>query len=184
MNERFDLLYSENRKVKLRLKQNRFGRLSKSCAATRDFKCVHCGNPVSTDPVSSGVNNRNHCPYCLWSKHMDLYQAGDRLSVCKAQMRPIGLTLKRTRKKYGPQRGELMLVHQCIECDKLSINRIAADDIAEELIEVYEYSTGLETSLRARFEECGIEFLQAEELCIVYAQLFGEQPLSPCLLVD
>ncbi|HEY4722578.1 MAG TPA: RNHCP domain-containing protein, partial [Anaerolineae bacterium] len=66
-----------------------------------DFVCVHCRNFVSAQAVLSGVRNRNHCPYCLSSRHLDLYAAGDRLSACKARMKPIGLTLKRQSKKYA-----------------------------------------------------------------------------------
>ena len=60
----------------------------------------HCHVIVSSAHLLSGVNNRNHCPYCLWSCHLDLYTAGDRLSACKAPMKPIGLTMKRSRNKY------------------------------------------------------------------------------------
>src|SRR4026209_2498083 len=97
-----------------------------------DFRCAHCRNIVSVTHLLSGVNNRNHCPYCLWSRHLDLYSAGDRLSACKAKMKPIGLTMKKGRNKYRPgPRGELMLVHACTECNAVSINRIAADDDPE-----------------------------------------------------
>jgi hypothetical protein len=88
---------------------------------------------VVADPFFSGVQHRNHCPYCLWSRHLDHEKAGDRLSACKAGMRPIGLTYKRTRKKYGDQRGEMMLVHLCLDCGKVSLNRVAADDDSEML---------------------------------------------------
>ena len=47
------------------------------------FTCIHCKREISSDPILSGVNNRNHCPYCLHSRHVDLYQAGDRLNACK-----------------------------------------------------------------------------------------------------
>src|SRR5512139_2755149 len=107
----------------------RYGRSPARERSFGDFRCLACGYLVSAQPVVSGVHNRNHCPYCLWSRHLDLYEAGDRLAACKAGMRPVGLTLKRSRDKYGGQAaGELMLVHQCSECGKLSINRIAADD--------------------------------------------------------
>lgn len=65
-----------------------------------DFTCAHCGNFIPASIMAAGVNNRNHCPYCLWSRHLDLFQAGDRMAACKAPMQPIGLTLKRGRKKY------------------------------------------------------------------------------------
>src|SRR5512147_2229255 len=94
-----------------------------------DFRCAHCHALVSSAHLFSGVNNRNHCPYCLWSCHLDLFAAGDRLSACKAPMQPIGLTMKPGRNKYRPEaHGELMLVHACTGCGSLSINRIAADD--------------------------------------------------------
>src|SRR5688500_3395418 len=94
-----------------------------------DFRCAHCHALVSSAHLLSGVHNRNHCPYCLWSCHLDLFAAGDRLSACKAPMRAIGLTMKAGRNKYQPDsRGELMLIHQCTDCGALSINRIAADD--------------------------------------------------------
>lgn len=103
-----------------------------------DFTCKHCGRFVSADILLVGARNRNHCPYCLWSRHLDHERPGDRLSACKGAMRPVGLTLKRTGKKYHAETsGELMLIHECAECGKLSINRIAADDLAERVLEVF-----------------------------------------------
>jgi hypothetical protein len=65
---------------------------------------------------------------------MDLLAAGDRLSACQAPMRPLGLTLKKSHKKYSRAgSGELMLVHVCTDCGKVAINRIAADDDVEML---------------------------------------------------
>ncbi len=66
-----------------------------------DFRCVHCRVMISANIALSGVNSRNHCPYCLWSKHLDLFKAGDRLSACKGAMKPVGLALKTSYKKYG-----------------------------------------------------------------------------------
>ncbi len=101
-----------------------------------DFRCLHCGSQVLANPRLSGVNNRNHCPYCLYSRHVDWKEAGDRLSPCKGPMRAVGLTLKRVKKKYGPQLGEVMLIHRCETCGQLSYNRIAADDNLEKLSEL------------------------------------------------
>src|SRR5512133_285586 len=138
-----------------------------------DFKCKHCRQYVSTDPVLSGVNNRNHCPYCLWSRHMDLYQPGDRLSACKSEMQPVGLTLKRTNKKYGKQQGELMLIHYCIECASISINRIAADDDAENILAIFENASQLDGYIRSQIEKTGIQPLGVADIEIVRARLFG-----------
>ncbi|MBK9923916.1 MAG: RNHCP domain-containing protein [Anaerolineales bacterium] len=138
-----------------------------------DFRCGHCGQYVTTAHVLSGVNNRNHCPYCLWSRHLDLYSAGDRLSACKGQMKPIGLTMKKSRNKYQiKSRGELMLIHECVECGDLSINRIAADDDPDSVMEAFLSSQSLSFQTNARCEVQGIVLLN--ETAVVQAQLFGE----------
>jgi hypothetical protein len=123
----------------------------------------------------SGVNNRNHCPYCLWSCHLDLFAAGDRLSACKGQMRPIGLTMKKSRNKYRLEAGgELMLVHACIECGTLSINRIAADDVPESIMEAFNESLLLGYPIRARCEQKQIRMLGPEDSGNLYSQLHGQ----------
>ena len=139
-----------------------------------DFKCAHCHVIVSSAHFLSGVNNRNHCPYCLWSCHLDLYAAGDRLSACKEQMRPVGLTLKMGRNKYRRDgRGELMLVHECVDCGALSINRIAADDDSSTILAVFDAS--IESPIHARCEVQGILTLRASDLHLVESQLYGSR---------
>ena len=143
-----------------------------SASTFGDFKCAHCHVIVSSAHFLSGVNNRNHCPYCLWSCHLDLYAAGDRLSACKGQMRPVGLTLKMGRNKYQlDARGELMLVHECVDCGALSINRIAADDDPSNILAVFEFSIG--SPVHARCEAQGILTLKAGDLYAIQRQLFG-----------
>ena len=142
-------------------------------ASFGDFRCSNCGALVSSMHMLSAVNNRNHCPYCLWSSHLDLYSAGDRLSACKAGMKPVGLTMKKSRNKYqaGP-RGELMLVHACVECSTVSINRIAADDDPERVLAVFKSSFDLNGD-----ESIGrhaIEMLHTEDARVIYSQLYGE----------
>ena len=138
-----------------------------------DFRCAHCGHIVSSAHRLSGVNNRNHCPYCLWSRHLDLYAVGDRLSACKAPMQPVALTSKRSRNKYSYERGELMLVHLCTDCGDVSINRIAADDDASTLLEVFEASLALPTPTRNLLLTHEIEILEQESLPVLRLQLFG-----------
>ena len=147
-----------------------------------DFKCLHCRGYVSSAEMLAGVGNRNHCPYCLWSRHLDLFEAGDRLAACKAPMRPVGLTLKRSRNKYASAvSGELMLVHLCTECDRISINRIAADDVPEMIIEVFEASLTESVWLIQQNKDLGIKLLGDESFEIVYRQLYG-QAINPVLL--
>jgi cytochrome c2 len=150
----------------------RYGQPIGNCAEN-GFKCAHCHCIVTTGPVLSGVLNRNHCPNCLWSRHLDLHAAGDRLSACKALMKPIGLTIKRTCKKYDPKRGELMLIHVCKECHNLSINRIAADDNPKNIFAVFEGSFQLERTDQDRLESGGIRLLGKVDIPLVNLQLFG-----------
>jgi hypothetical protein len=148
-----------------------------SASTFGDFKCGHCHAIVSSAHFLSGVNNRNHCPYCLWSCHLDLYAAGDRLSACKGQMRPIGLTLKMGRNKYRREAGgELMLIHQCVDCGTLSINRIASDDDAATLVTVFH--TSIDQRIHGLCERHGILALQAMDADILNRQLYGGMNVS------
>jgi hypothetical protein len=140
-----------------------------------DFRCLHCRNFVSAEVMLAGVNNRNHCPYCLWSRHMDLFKAGDRLAACKSAMRPVGLTFKHRRKKYASAaNGELMIVHQCVECESLSINRVAADDFADIILEVFWASMAVDDHTREQMQLSGITLLGANSQDRIYRQLYGQ----------
>ncbi|MGZ9224101.1 MAG: RNHCP domain-containing protein [Anaerolineales bacterium] len=157
--------------------------MSYRSASFGDFRCAHCHAIVSCAHLISAVNNRNHCPYCLWSCHLDLYVAGDRLCACKAPMKPMGLTMKKGRNKYQREaRGELMLIHGCIECKTLSINRIAADDDAETVISVFQESLTHGHELHTICMQSGIVPLNAEDREIVYTQLYGRYVEVPVII--
>lgn len=64
--------------------------------------------------------------------------------------------------------GELMLVHECRGCDKLSINRIARDDYEDEILNVFEQSLQLDP---AQFVCRNIEPLGEPEE--IHRQLYG-----------
>ncbi|MFT3892490.1 MAG: RNHCP domain-containing protein [Anaerolineales bacterium] len=114
----------------------------------------------------------------MWSFHLDLFVAGDRLSACKGQMKPVGLTMKKGRNKYRlGSGGELMLIHLCVECGTLSINRIAADDHPDPVMDVFHQSRALSRQLRAECESQGIFLLDDEE--IIQLQLYGAQIEMP-----
>ena len=68
----------------------------------------------------SGGRQRNHCPYCLHSLHMDGRTPGDRASGCRALMAPVGV--------FARPKGEQALVHRCLGCGFERHNRVAADD--------------------------------------------------------
>ena len=140
-----------------------------------DFTCKHCGRYVSARTAVSGVVNRNHCPYCLHSRHMDLFKPGDRLCACKGVMMPVGLTVKRSRDKYARGlQGELMLVHRCKECGALSINRIAADDDVIRIMGTLGQDSSQQDKLAELCTYQEIDLLKKMEISLVEAQLSGK----------
>lgn len=144
----------------------------------RQFRCINCGALVIADRELSGVNNRNHCPNCLWSKHVDENKAGDRKASCHSKMQPIGLTVKKVNKKYSSDNeGELMLIHRCLGCGKISINRIASDDSTGALIALYCSADRLSDDMILELEAQKIHPLMAGDLTIVFSQLFGWQSI-------
>ncbi len=144
----------------------------------KEFKCANCGAMVSLNREVSGVNNRNHCPYCLWSRHLDQRKPGDRLSTCRGRMEPVGLTVKHTLKRYQAEKqGELMLIHRCAACGKLSINRIAGDDNAILLNDLFLHSQWMPLQLTERLAAEGILPLGPRDFTLVQSQLFGWQSI-------
>lgn len=85
------------------------------------FTCEHCGKHV--EELAHG-SYRNHCPFCLWSKHVDRDGPGDRASACTALMEPIGLD-------YRGKKG-WMIDHRCTVCGKRIPNIAAPDDAITE----------------------------------------------------
>ncbi|RMI42348.1 RNHCP domain-containing protein [Streptomyces triticirhizae] len=84
-------------------------------AQNQGFTCEHCG--VSVVPLTNG-SYRNHCPACLWSKHVDL-TPGDRAATCHGLMRPQRVEHRR--------RKGLAIMHRCVACGLVRANRIADD---------------------------------------------------------
>jgi hypothetical protein len=140
-----------------------------------EFLCENCQKKV---PFSAfiGTKHRNHCPFCLWSKHVDFKESGDRKSKCQGLMKPIGLTLKKEKeKKYEKTKeGEIMIIHQCIKCGKISLNRIARDDKEKEIIKVFENSKN-NISLFKKLKEMNIDLLTDKEK--LFLRLFGKKNL-------
>lgn len=132
------------------------------------FRCSHCKWWVVSNAFM-GTANRNHCNLCLWSKHVD-EKKGDRKSLCQSGMKPIGLTFKQ--EGHGKQ-GELMLIHLCSICGKISINRIASDDFAEEIIVIFEESQALDERRRTELIKESIYLLGMGDKEEVFTQLFG-----------
>jgi hypothetical protein len=96
------------------------------------------------------------------------------MSACKAVMQPIALTVKHTRNKYANRAlGELMLVHRCNDCSKLSINRIAADDQAEMIEYVFRESLLLEVAIKEDLNLAQINPLEMDDENLLFTQLYG-----------
>ena len=76
------------------------------------FICEHCGAEV----INSGY--LNHCPQCLWSKHVDI-NPGDRAADCGGLMEPIDLYY---------QSGKWIIVHRCQLCGYEHRNKINQQD--------------------------------------------------------
>lgn len=85
-----------------------------------DFVCGHCGARVQ------GTGYTNHCPKCLWSKHVDI-EPGDRREECGGMMEPIAL--EGTTPKYR-------IVHKCEKCGEIRRVRVDKADDPEEIVKV------------------------------------------------
>lgn len=86
-------------------------------AREEPFTCSHCGAAI--EPLGSG-SYRNHCPHCLWSKHVDHEGPGDRASLCQGLMAPVGID-------HDAKKG-WMILHRCVKCGKEIPNKTAPDD--------------------------------------------------------
>ncbi len=87
-----------------------------------EFICDACGRSVS--PLK--YTTRDHCPYCLYSKHVDI-NPGDRMNTCLGLLEPIEI------EKY---RDTYKIVYKCLKCGKLHKNVIAKDDDMNKIIEI------------------------------------------------
>ena len=94
--------------------------MSKNDTRNEDgFACNHCRKNVSLR--APGTRHRNHCPWCLWSRHVSVSLVEhDRKSECRGLMEPIAI--------YSQKDGEWSLVHRCVDCDLIRTNRVAGDD--------------------------------------------------------
>jgi rubrerythrin len=85
-----------------------------------NFTCENCGAEV----IGNGYTN--HCPKCLFSKHVDIYP-GDRFESCLGLMKPIAVEQKRD---------DFILVFQCQKCNFIRKNKVQPTDDFEKVLEV------------------------------------------------
>lgn len=88
-----------------------------------EFICENCGRKVE----KLGYTCRNHCPYCLHSKHVD-NNPGDRMEECHGVLEPIGIEINN-------KKGEI-IVFKCRKCGRIRKNIVAKDDNRKKIIEL------------------------------------------------
>jgi len=85
-----------------------------------DFICEKCGYAVM------GTGYTNHCPKCLWSKHVDIHP-GDRAAECGGMMEPVAVELDGE---------ETILVHKCLKCGHNKRNKVQKEDDYDKVIAI------------------------------------------------
>ena len=85
-----------------------------------DFGCEQCGAIVMGDGYT------NHCPKCLYSKHVDV-NPGDRANMCLGLMKPIGI---------AQEHGENIILHKCLNCGIVRRNKSVKEDDLDQIINV------------------------------------------------
>ena len=77
-----------------------------------DFVCEHCGGNVE------GNGYTDHCPFCLWSKHVDI-DPGDREAECGGMMEPWDIE---------PKSSEFRVINKCMKCGFMRPSPITIHD--------------------------------------------------------
>lgn len=95
-----------------------------------DFVCEHCGREVIGDGYT------NHCPHCLWSKHVDV-DPGDRQARCAGLMPPVAVQAAS---------GSYVLTHRCQTCGIEKRNKLADGDDFEAVLEISRQQGGSASS--------------------------------------
>jgi hypothetical protein len=141
----------------------------------KGFRCWHCQAWVSNLNLI-GSKNRNHCPRCLCSLHIDDKAPGDRKSHCLGMMMPIALTFKKEGfdKKGIAKQGELMIVHKCLKCDKVSINRVAGDDDVNKIFKLFEKQLSLDKKDKLLLLKNNVVSLTQDNEAEIKSQLYGK----------
>lgn len=85
-----------------------------------NFVCEKCGREVR------GGGYTNHCPSCLWSKHVDV-DPGDREEGCGGMMKPVEVL------KSGK---DIKILHKCQSCGFERVATLVLGDNMEAVWEV------------------------------------------------
>ncbi len=85
-----------------------------------EFICDNCGKSVGKLLYTT----RDHCPYCLYSKHVDI-NPGDRANKCLGLLVPIDI------EKF---KSSYKIIYKCNRCGIIHKNIMASDDDFEKII--------------------------------------------------
>jgi uncharacterized Zn finger protein len=85
-----------------------------------NFICEHCNKHV----LKSSYTARDHCPYCLYSKHVDI-NPGDRLNNCLGLLKPIGI------EKF---KNTFKIIYKCEKCGQIHKNIAEIEDNYDAII--------------------------------------------------
>lgn len=88
-----------------------------------EFICNVCGKLVKKLEYTA----RDHCPYCLSSKHLDI-NPGDRSADCGGILEPIDIE-KSKKDSYK-------IVYKCNKCGEIKKNKTAMDDDFDKILEI------------------------------------------------
>lgn len=87
-----------------------------------EFVCENCGKNVN----KLGYTARDHCPFCLYSKHVDI-NPGDRQNNCRGLLKPVDI------EKF---KDTYKIIYKCEKCGMEHKNIMANDDNMNLIIEL------------------------------------------------
>ena len=82
--------------------------------------CQKCGYAVEGDGYT------NHCPECLWSRHVDI-NPGDRKGECGGMMAPVQVEVSK---------GEYTIIHKCEKCGFTRRNKAERGDNFDQILQI------------------------------------------------
>ena len=88
-----------------------------------EFICEVCKRKVN----KLNTTARDHCPYCLSSKHLDI-NPGDRSANCGGILKPIDIEKSK--------KDTLKIIYKCNKCGIIKKNKTAIDDNFDLILEI------------------------------------------------
>lgn len=90
-------------------------------------------------------------------------------------MQPIALVFKNYTVNPFTDRGsgELMIIHQCLNCGRISPNRVSGDDNEYQILSVLKESINLNENISIRLKNQGLELITISNKEEALISLFG-----------